>query len=137
MANNNRTCIVCGQSYKYCPNCAEFSNLEIWHNIFHDANCKEIYNAASMYGKVPTEETKKRLDKCDLSNKSNFHKNIVKVIDELYAVKEEPTITIAKESTTVNEENTNETMETTIEEKEIIKEEPMKVNMTYNRKIKR
>lgn len=82
---NNKTCICCNKSYKYCSGCAEYAHLEPWHSIYCSDNCKEIFNAVSMYQKVSTEETKKRLDKCDLSNKDNFHKNILKVVNELYS----------------------------------------------------
>ena len=136
MTNNNRTCIVCGKSYKYCSNCAEYSNLEIWHNIFHDANCKEIYNAVSMYGKVSKEETKARLDKCNLSNKSNFHKNIVKVIDEIYAVQEQTSTIVVNEPEIINENVDDKTKLVSFEVEEKIQEEPIRVNTAY-KKFKR
>ena len=86
---NNKTCIVCGKSYKYCSGCAEYTHLEPWHSIYCSDNCKEIFNIVSMYNKVPKEETRSRLNKCDLSNKNTFHKNILKTINELYSLTEE------------------------------------------------
>lgn len=82
----NRTCIVCSEKYRYCPSCAEFAHLEPWHSIFHDDNCREIFNAVSAYlGKEKTkEETKIRLDKCNLSNKASFKKSILDAIEEVY-----------------------------------------------------
>lgn len=80
----NKSCIVCSQTYKYCNTCKEFINLEPWHSIFHDENCREIFNAVSMYGRVSNDEIKKRLDKCNLSNKENFKENIQNIINEIY-----------------------------------------------------
>ena len=86
MANKlNRNCIVCAEKYSYCNSCKEHSNLEPWHSIFCSSNCREIFNVVSMYEKISNDDIKARLDKCDLSNKQNFHKNIIKVIDTLYS----------------------------------------------------
>ena len=89
-----------------------------------------------MYGKVPSEETKMRLDKCDLSNKDNFHKNIVKVIDELYTVQEEITPVI-EELLTVSEPVFEETVEVNNETEEVFNEESIMSNMIYSKKRKR
>ena len=94
---NNKTCIVCGKSYKYCGGCAEYAHLEPWHSIYCSNNCKDIFNAVSMYNKVSNEETKEKLNKCDLSNKDNFHKNILKTINELYSSVEKTEIVEAVE----------------------------------------
>lgn len=112
---NNRICIVCSKQYRYCSNCAEFAHLEQWHNIFHDDNCREIYNAVSSYiGNEKTkEETKERLNKCDLSNREHFKNNINKVIDEIcvfdHIVAEE---TVHPEEFIQLEENVIESTET-------------------------
>lgn len=105
-SHNNKKCICCGHEYRYCNNCQEFDKFPTWMAIFHNSNCKEIYNATSMYGQIPNEEIKARLDKCDLSNKENFHKNIRKVIDEVYTI--EPVATIVAEEVAVVEEVTVE-----------------------------
>lgn len=82
---NNKTCIVCGTKYTYCPTCAEFANVAIWHNIYHDENCKEIFAIAVDFnsGILDKNIAKERLDKCDLSNKKSFNKSILKAINEI------------------------------------------------------
>lgn len=120
MAKLNRTCIVCGRKYEYCSSCKDQAMLEPWHSIFHDNNCREIFNAVSMYGKDSNEDIKARLDKCDLSDKDNLHKNIVKVINELYSSKKNIEVVeedlIVEAVKTVKEPIVAEVIETVIEE---------------------
>lgn len=85
---NNRTCIVCGEKYNYCYNC-ENANKPSWYTIFHDENCHDIYGAvANILPQQGKEAAKEALDKCDLSNKGNFHPNIIKSINEIYDIVE-------------------------------------------------
>ena len=89
---NNRKCIVCGEKYYFCSTCQEGTVRPSWYAIFHDQNCHDIYDA--VYNILPLqgkEAAKNVLDKCDLSNKENFHPNIIKVINEIYNIKDEKT----------------------------------------------
>ena len=51
---HKKTCILCGKEYSYCSNCSEYANLPVWHNIYHDENCKNIFNIATNFhaGKI-------------------------------------------------------------------------------------
>lgn len=106
MANkNNRKCIVCGENYYYCShNCTDSYNKPSWYTIFHDQNCHDIYDiCTNIYPVKGKNAAKELLDKCDLSNKNNFHNSIVKIINEIYDVK------INKENTNnINKNNTEE-----------------------------
>ena len=88
---DNRKCIVCSQSYYYCSNnCNDSANKPSWYTIFHDENCHDIYGAvANILPQQGKEAAKEALDKCDLSNKENFHPNIIKSINEIYDIVEE------------------------------------------------
>ena len=88
---NNRKCIVCGQEYYYCShNCIDSINKPSWYAIFHDENCHDIYNAvANILPQEGKKAAKEALDKCDLSNKENFHPNIIKSINEIYNIVDE------------------------------------------------
>lgn len=88
---NNRKCIVCGREYYYCShNCMDSINKPSWYTIFHDENCHDIYGAvANILPQEGKEAAKEALDKCDLSNKENFHPNIIKSINEIYDIVEE------------------------------------------------
>ena len=123
-SGNNRRCIVCSVAYKFCNSCVEFKHLEPWHNIFHDNNCREIYNAVSAYiGKEKTkEETKARLDKCDLSGKNNFKTAIINAIDDVYATEIIDTKEIVENIKVEKIADTEELMDTIVSETDVVLE---------------
>lgn len=87
---NNRTCIVCGKNYYFCNHCQDGEIKPSWYTIFHDQNCHDIYDAVSnIYPVKGKEAAKIVLDKLDLSNKKNFHHNIIKLINEIYDINED------------------------------------------------
>lgn len=107
MKKNNKTCIVCGNKYTYCPSCAEFSHLPSWYGIFDSENCKNIFNAASDYlaGLITVEQATSILKDCDLSLKDNFSAGVVKALEELnlnQVVSETTTKKVVKRRTTKN-----------------------------------
>lgn len=132
--NKNKTCIVCSQKYRYCNSCVEFVNLEPWHSIFHDSNCREIFNAVSMYGKLSNENIKERLDKCDLSNKENFNKNILNVINELYKNNIEEKVEIISTENKKEESDFIETLSTINEPVGEIEEMSVKITPRNSKK---
>ena len=85
---NNKKCIVCGTEYTYCPSCAEFANVAIWHNLYHDENCKEIFAIATDFNAkvLDKDVAKEKLGKCDLSNKKSFHNSILKAVNEINGI---------------------------------------------------
>lgn len=118
MAKNERTCICCGTKYQYCPHCKKYSNLEPWHFIFHDDNCREIYRAVTAYAgdEISVDTARARLDKCDLSQKDTFFNTIKNNIDKIYAtttVVVEPVVMAEPENTT-QENEVKETVTDTV-----------------------
>ena len=87
MKKNNKTCLCCQTKYTFCLNCSDFDNMPRWMAIFHDKNCKEIFNTiTSYYDKTITKEQAKTiLNNCDLSNKKMFNNKIQDAINEIYA----------------------------------------------------
>ncbi len=87
---NNRTCIVCGSQYSYCPSCSEDRNKENWYAIYCSNNCKLIFEAASDFlsNDISKEEAKEKFEQCDLSNKENFHHKIVEAIEKAYVIED-------------------------------------------------
>lgn len=85
MEKGIRKCISCGEEYKFCLHCAEYDHLPRWKNMWHNENCKNLFNIASEYSvkNISAEEAKERFSKCDLSYKNKLHKNIVKAINEV------------------------------------------------------
>lgn len=95
MATITKTCIVCGKEYEYCNHCSSYSHVEAWHNIYHDENCRKIFNTAANYHAelISADEAKEEFLKCDLTNKKNIKPSIAQLIDELLKTSEEETIT--------------------------------------------
>lgn len=85
MAKTNKTCAVCGEQYFYCNNCntAEPS----WKNMFHDENCKKIFETVNkLYFKhISEDEAVEILNSCDLSvvNANTANKKIKDTVDAL------------------------------------------------------
>ena len=47
---NNRTCIICGKNYTYCPVCnSGDANKPTWHFIFDGQHCHDIYEVCTQY----------------------------------------------------------------------------------------
>ena len=88
---NNRKCICCSVEYRYCNTCNEDKMKPVWHTIYHNENCKNIFNIASDYlaGAITKEEARQKFDACDLSYKNKLHNKIVEAIDDVYGLKAE------------------------------------------------
>ena len=104
-----KRCILCAKNYEiYCPTCKEGAFQPSWKNIFHDENCKNIFEACSQYnaGKMSAEDAKNILNNCDLSNKDQFTASTQRIIGEIYKIAVnfvEPEITVKVEN--IVEEN--------------------------------
>lgn len=84
---NNRICLVCGKAYEYCGSC-DGKRLPIWMNLYHDENCRQIFNAVNDYnhGLATKEQSRERLSACNLN--MDIKDSIQKVINELMASEE-------------------------------------------------
>jgi len=87
MAQSNRICFTCGKKYGYCPDCYEDRFLETWHIMFHDNNCKNVFDIINkhFYNHITTDEAISQLEICDLSGK--FNEDIQKEIDNILVQK--------------------------------------------------
>lgn len=121
---NNRKCIVCGTSYRYCSSCLESITKPAWYAIFHDQNCHDIYNAVTaVYSEQGKDEAKKILDTCNLAGKEHFHPNIIRLINEIYDIKEEAKEAVEPEKTEVKVEPKGEEQKEVKEETKVEKVE--------------
>lgn len=84
MKKDNRTCICCGTTYKYCSGCAEYAHLPQWKNIYDKIECKVIFDVATDYNikHITKEEGKKILSQYDIKN-INIKESLAKVINEI------------------------------------------------------
>lgn len=85
MGRGNRKCICCGKEYNFCLHCAEYDHLPRWMNLWHNENCKELFNITNDYNAqiLTKEEAKDMFAECDLSYKDKLHKHIIEAINEV------------------------------------------------------
>ena len=71
---NNRTCIICGQEYRYCSACGEDAGKPTWYFIFDGENCHDIYEVCTQYrdGEIDVKAAYEKISKLDISNIKNF-----------------------------------------------------------------
>lgn len=84
MKNDNKVCICCRTSYKYCNTCAEYANLPQWMNIYDKIECKVMFDVATDYiaNKITKDEAKEKLSNYDIANIS-VKESVKKVLDEI------------------------------------------------------
>ena len=70
-----RKCVLCGKEYEYCPSCPKDKDKALWHKLYDNENCRNIFEALNNYNfKLATkEETKMILSRCDLTVELNDH----------------------------------------------------------------
>ena len=87
MARSNRTCFICGKSYRYCPTCAEDRNKPGWYNMFCSEVCNELNHilTENNFGRINDEDAGEMLGKLQLPEFE--HVDTKQKIDELMAVK--------------------------------------------------
>ena len=110
---NNRICLVCGKAYEYCGLC-DGKHLPIWMNLYHDNNCKQIFDAANNYihGLSTKEQSRELLSGCNLN--FEIKDSIQKAINEI----------MADEKSASAEENIKNTEEST--EESSVSEKPVR-----------
>lgn len=84
---NNRTCVICGKEYSFCPSCATRNTEPAWKTLFHDENCMKIYEAVNAYATKTSSlaEAKKAIADLDLSYKDKIQGNFKKYLEEILA----------------------------------------------------
>ena len=102
MNNLNKTCVICGNKYSYCPSCGKDRNKPFWMSSFCSENCKNIYEVVARYGmnKIHGDEAIEILNTCDLSSKEYFTTSTQRLIDEIY---EAPTKDVCTEALSYSE----------------------------------
>ena len=85
---NNRSCLICGRSYSYCPSCGADSSKPTWYFLFDCKNCLDIYDVCTEYRDniLNAKEAYEKVSKLDISKLENFNdvtKGQIKEIIEL------------------------------------------------------
>lgn len=94
-----RTCIFCGKTYQYCPNCRDFSKYPNWMANFDTEKCHELYDVIAGYniGIRTIEDVKATLDKYGVTDYSIFSKGLQDKIRSVGSPKKEEPKTEIKE----------------------------------------
>lgn len=92
---HERTCMMCGEKYKYCSHCDEYNSNETWRYLYHDKNCMAIGNIWYAYrGKeITKEQAKKQMNeyKENLEKIFKHHSIAANEIRDIFGIKlEEP-----------------------------------------------
>lgn len=85
---NNRTCIICGKKYTYCPVCNSWdTNKPTWYFIFDGQNCHDIYEVCTQYrdGEIDAKVAYEKISKLDISNIKDFYEATRIQIEEIIA----------------------------------------------------
>ena len=85
---NNRTCIICGKHYTYCPVCnSGDANKPTWYFIFDGQNCHDIYEVCTQYrdGEIDAKVAYEKISKLDISNIKDFYEATRIQIEEIIA----------------------------------------------------
>lgn len=85
MAQANRICKTCGKEYFFCSHCEKSLNSPQWMLMWHDENCKTVYEIASDYaqGRISKKDAKVKLAKCDLKVLYTFNENIRNILEDI------------------------------------------------------
>ena len=89
--SKERTCIFCGKTYEYCPNCRNYSTYPTWMANFDTEKCHELYDVIAGYniGIRTIEDVKATLDKYDVTDYSIFSKGLQDKIKSVGAPKKD------------------------------------------------
>ena len=80
----NRTCLLCGTGYEYCPTCAADKKKPSWMSAFDKEDCKIVFETLSAYGmnKISISEARKSIKNIDTNtmNLKDTQKDVIKEI---------------------------------------------------------
>lgn len=88
--NNERTCVLCGKKYSYCPRCKEYEGLPSWYLRYDSENCNDIALILNkhVFKKLTDEEARAELSAKDLSLKEKFPEEIRAQIETIMVKQE-------------------------------------------------
>lgn len=103
----NRVCKTCGKQYFYCSHCDKTLNTPTWMLMWHDENCKNVFETVSAFlqKQIDKKEAKRRLEKCDLRHLYTFKDSVRSVVETIF---EEEKVEI--KSSTIEEKSQKKTI---------------------------
>ena len=112
MKKDNRKCICCGLTYKYCNSCVEYAHLPQWKNIYDKVECKVIFDVVTDYvaNAITKEEAKEKLIGYDIKG-ITVKESVAKVINEILGVNGSKITNTEKKEEKVKDVENKETSE--------------------------
>lgn len=116
--SKNRTCIVCGTAYEYCPHCNQYNSDETWRSVYCSEDCRTIFNVCSKYvaNKLSASAAKEELKKITIPNniisdglKKNIEEINKSVTENKTITENKPTETKKKATTEKGKTDTEDT----------------------------
>ena len=104
----SRTCIICRQSYSYCPQCGADAGKPTWYFIFDGQNCHDIYEVCTQYrdGEIDANKAYELISKLDLSNIEEFAESTRLQIEEILNLhKDVADVKVETQKESVNDAN--------------------------------
>ena len=100
-SKNNRTCIICGKQYSYCPSCGNDVEKPTWYFLFNDHNCHDIYEVCTQYrdNEITVEQAYERIMELDISDIDDFAETTRNQIKEILSNGKKNNSTNGKEKT--------------------------------------
>lgn len=91
MQRGERTCVVCGATYVYCPNCKKGDPAETWRFMYDSEECRDIFKICSRFafGHINAEEAQKKLEKFNITDRTKYAESIRQNLSAIYAKKAE------------------------------------------------
>lgn len=115
MSKINHYCYTCGTGYYYCSTCskAHSEGYETWHIMFHDNNCRQIFDILQKHyiKEYSDTEAYRLLSECDLSQLENFKPQIKQQIQGILRSASVPKSALRKPTTIKAKSRIQETKE--------------------------
>ena len=91
MADSNRTCVVCGREYSYCPHCEKDRNDETWRMVYCSNDCREVFKTVVDYknGRIDGNAANGRLRFVDLGRRDFYQPEIKGLVGDILSYQEE------------------------------------------------
>ena len=68
MARGDRTCLICGKKYVFCPNCAESKPSDSWKALYCSQACRTAFDMLSKFvnGHISADVAYEKLSALDI-----------------------------------------------------------------------
>ena len=82
MARTNRTCVVCGGKYFYCPTCST-NRLPSWYATFDGEDCKKIFKTCIAFNMGHITATEAKAELAGIKLGGNYSADVKDALDRI------------------------------------------------------